>query len=271
MSDLVFGDVFGVVRVTLGKKLALKSMQKATVPEGAVSVDASGKIALGNGRFQSGVYGQPHAFLLNLPGLGLRLKRSAFVGPVAFAGSLVAHLGYDGLSLYRVGADDPCRSRAPLRKGPPAPPTTGGRSRGGRRGGPAAAARPGRRALRRVRPRSPVGGADWSGQRGLVRGGGRPPHRRARSRPPRRPGLPRRDRSRRRPGAPALDRRSGRARDLGPRARRHRAAGGDRRSPSPGSRGAAVSSAGPRTAPRRPSTSRPSTPTPVPSPSPGST
>jgi hypothetical protein len=106
LSDLVFGDVFGIVRVALGKKLALKTTAKAAAPRGGVSVDGSGKLALGNGRVQTGVHGHNQAFLLNLPGLGLRLKRAAFDGPVAFAGELVAHLGSGRISLYSVQPDE---------------------------------------------------------------------------------------------------------------------------------------------------------------------
>jgi hypothetical protein len=138
VSDLVFGDVFGIVRVSLGKKLALKNTSKATAPRGGVSVDGSGKLVLGNGRVQTGVNGHNEVFLLNLPGLGLRLKRGPFDGPVAFAGALVVHLGWKGLSLYRVEQDslelerelplaEPIRLLSPRQVGPHGAETSGRR------------------------------------------------------------------------------------------------------------------------------------------------
>ncbi|MCP4499969.1 MAG: hypothetical protein GY822_08420 [Deltaproteobacteria bacterium] len=62
--------LFGVTRVTLPKKLKLKTTYEATAARG-ISLSASGKFLLVNGRKQTGVYGDDALVLLRLPSLAI--------------------------------------------------------------------------------------------------------------------------------------------------------------------------------------------------------
>lgn len=71
----VFGDAFGITRLSFGKTTRGKTTIKATAPTGALAVSADSKRLLVSGRVQTGVYGSDQLVMLSLPGLGLRLKK----------------------------------------------------------------------------------------------------------------------------------------------------------------------------------------------------
>ncbi len=112
----IYGDVFGVSRVNIGKALKLKTTFKATAPRGGVTIDGSGKLALVPGRSQTGVYGDDRVSLLNLPGLGLRHKLTSLSEPACLLGSgdglRVVELGYGDLEISRVDGDSTSRLRS---------------------------------------------------------------------------------------------------------------------------------------------------------------
>lgn len=104
----VFGDAFGLTYVALGAKPKIKSTTKVAAPRGAVSWDDASKLALSDGRLQTGAYGDDGVALLNLPGLGLRAKLSGVEGPVvllARAAATVARHEQNGLSIHEVEGD----------------------------------------------------------------------------------------------------------------------------------------------------------------------
>lgn len=90
----IFGDVFGLTRVELAKAPKLsKHSTKVFNPHGAVSLSGDGKLALMDGRTQTGAYGNDRVVCVGLPGLGIKAEDDTSRAPVGLFGpSTDAHV-----------------------------------------------------------------------------------------------------------------------------------------------------------------------------------
>ncbi len=73
-ASLLYADVFGLTRVTPGKTVKVKHTAKVSEARGALSVNASGTLALVLGRVHTGAHGGRALATVGLPALGLRDK-----------------------------------------------------------------------------------------------------------------------------------------------------------------------------------------------------
>lgn len=81
-DTLVLGDAFGLTHLALGASAKVKSTDKIAAGQGWVSWDPASKLALSDGRVQTGSFAEDGIALLNLPGLGVRAKLTGLTGPV---------------------------------------------------------------------------------------------------------------------------------------------------------------------------------------------
>jgi hypothetical protein len=108
-NQWVFGDVFGVTRVDLGKTLKVsKHTIKFANPVGAISMTADGKLGMCDGHEQGGAYGSPMLMGFGLPALGVKHKLPHEIAGVMTtpAGVRVAKPALDVLELHELDGDN---------------------------------------------------------------------------------------------------------------------------------------------------------------------
>ncbi|MBK9368578.1 MAG: hypothetical protein IPN01_20090 [Deltaproteobacteria bacterium] len=90
----IFGDAFGLTRLDLTKAPKVsKHSTKVFNPHGVMSVTNDGKLALMDGRTQTGAYGNDRVVCVGLPGLGIKAEDDKARAPVGLYGpSTDAHV-----------------------------------------------------------------------------------------------------------------------------------------------------------------------------------
>ena len=79
----IFSDVFGVTRISFGKKMSLKSSTKLSIGRELQVIDEADKRLLVDGRTGLGEHDDGSVYLVNLPGLGVKARLPVVRAPVS--------------------------------------------------------------------------------------------------------------------------------------------------------------------------------------------
>ncbi|MCK6524654.1 hypothetical protein L6R49_24875 [Myxococcota bacterium] len=83
----IFGDTFGLTRLDLSKAPKIsKHSAKVFNPHGTLSISTDGKLALMDGRTQTGAYGNDRLVCVGLPGLGIKAETERGRAPAGLYG-----------------------------------------------------------------------------------------------------------------------------------------------------------------------------------------
>ena len=121
----IFGDAFGLTRLDLTKAPKLsKHSTKVFNPNGVMSLTSDGKLAMMNGRVQTGAYGSPKAVCVGLPGLGIKAEDTRSIAPLGVFGpstdARALRFGTnDALAVLRIKDDELVDERAVRFEGAP--------------------------------------------------------------------------------------------------------------------------------------------------------